>query len=65
MKEYKVLAASLSAVYKVGRFIVTSKEDACQQARIAYIQSKAGRTLNDVGQFRFFCVDKFMEEVDA
>ena len=62
MKEYKIMCSSMSATYSAGSFIASSQEEACQMARDEYRNSSLGRSLNDVGAFRFYTVSQFPYE---
>lgn len=62
MREYKVRASNMSATYNAGRFIAESPAEACEMARASYANSSLGRTMRDVGAFRFFVVDRFPHE---
>lgn len=62
MKEYKVMCSSMFATYSTGRFVASSAEEACQMARDNYRNSSVGRSLNDVGAFRFYTVSQFPYE---
>lgn len=61
MKEYKVMASSMSGTYSAGRFVAESDEHACELARNEY-HKKLGRALKDTGSFRFYTVSKFPHE---
>jgi len=56
MKEYKVMASSMTATYRAGRFVANSKEEAIRMAQDDYRKSELGRTLKDCGAFRFYVV---------
>jgi len=62
MKEYKVMCSNMSATYSAGRFVASSPEEACEMARDAYRNSSVGRTMKDVGAFRFYTVSQFPYE---
>lgn len=62
LREYKVMASSMTATYSAGRFCAESAADACEMAAQDYAQSNPGRTLHDAGAFRFYTVDKFPYE---
>jgi len=61
-KEYKVMASSFRGTYTAGRFVAASAADAIEAARANYRNSDLGRTMKDVGAFRFYTVDKFPHE---
>lgn len=54
----------MTASYNAGIWTANSAAEACEMAREDYRNSMAGRTLNDVGAFRFYTVDKFDHEKD-
>lgn len=54
MREYLVKASNFNATYTAGRFVADSPQDAIDQARDSYRRSPLGRSLNDVGGFRFY-----------
>lgn len=62
MREYKIMASSMIATYTAGRFIADSPAKAIQQAQEDYARSPLGRTMRDVGGFRFYIVDRFPHE---
>ena len=62
MREYKVMCSSMTATYSAGRFIAPTPEAACEMAREAYAKSVLGRSLRDVGAFRFYTVSQFPYE---
>jgi len=62
MREYKVMASSMTATYSAGRFFASSPREACQKAHDHYRDSQLGRMLKDVGAFRFYVVDRFPHE---
>ena len=59
MKEYKVMASSMTATYRAGRFVADSAAEAIEMARENYRNSQAGRTMNDIGAFRFYVVSEW------
>lgn len=61
-KEFKVMASSFIGTYTAGRFVAESAEDAIDQARQKYRDSQLGRTMQDVGAFRFYTVSEFPHE---
>lgn len=48
------MASSMSATYSAGMFCTETDAEAIEQARNAYRDSSLGRTLHDVGAFRFY-----------
>lgn len=62
MKQYKVMASSMTATYSAGIFVANSKDEAIEAAKDNYRNSSLGRQLKDVGSFRFYTVDKFPYE---
>lgn len=54
MRQYLVKASNLHATYTAGRFVADSPQDAIEQARDEYRRSPLGRSLNDIGGFRFW-----------
>ena len=62
MKQYKVMASSMTATYSAGKFMAKSAHDAIEMARENYRCSQLGQTLKDVGSFRFYTVDIESEE---
>ncbi len=65
MRPYKVMASSMTATYTAGTFCADSAAEACEQARNNYRDSQLGRTLKDVGAFRFYTVSQFPYEQDS
>lgn len=61
-KPYRVKASSMTATYTAGVFVADSAEDACEQARENYRRSDLGRTLRDVGAFRFYAQEARLAE---
>jgi 1,2-phenylacetyl-CoA epoxidase PaaB subunit len=59
MKEYKVMAANMYGTYRAGSFVASSKGEAIQMAKDRYRRSEAGRTMKDVGAFRFYTVNEW------
>ena len=51
MKVWRVTASSMFATYSAGVYTADTREDAIEQARDHYRQSRAGRAMNDVGAF--------------
>ena len=49
-----VKASSMSATYSAGVFCTATDGEAIEQAREAYQNSGLGRSLKDVGAFRFY-----------
>ena len=62
MREYKVMASSLTGTYTAGRFVASSAQEACEQAEQSYRNSMLGRTMKDAGSFRFYTVTEFPHE---
>lgn len=62
MREYKVMASSLSATYSAGKWCADSPEEACEMARENYANSGLGRACRDVGAFHFYTVSRFPHE---
>lgn len=56
MKQFKVMASSMTATYCAGTFTAKSAADAIEMARENYRNSSLGRQLKDVGSFRFYTV---------
>lgn len=54
MREFYVGAANFHGTYKAGRYVAETAQDAIDQARRDYANSPLGRSLHDVGAFRFF-----------
>ena len=57
MKLYKVAASSMTGTYSAGTFAAESKAEAIEKARKNYRNSGIGRSLNDVGAFRFYVTE--------
>jgi hypothetical protein len=51
---YKIGASNFHGTYDAGSFVAESKEEAIDKARNSYRNSSTGRSLNDVGAFRFY-----------
>lgn len=49
-----VKASSMTATYSAGIYCTDSDAEAIEQAREHYAQSSMGRTMRDVGAFRFY-----------
>ena len=64
MKEYKIMASSMTGTYTAGRHIADSPMGACEMARIAYRDSSLGQCLKDSGAYHFYVVQKFPHEQD-
>ena len=62
MKEFKVMSSNMSATYTAGKFIAETAAEAVKMARDGYRKSSLGKTLGDVGAFRFYVVDSFPHE---
>lgn len=62
LREYKVMASSMTATYTAGRWCAESPQQACEMARRDYQNSRLGMALKDAGGFRFYVVDKFPHE---
>ena len=58
MREYTVKASSMTGTYTAGKFCADSKQEACEMAREEYRNSSLGRTLKDVGAFRFYTLSE-------
>lgn len=56
-KLYRVKASSMVATYTAGTFVADSPAEACEMARDHYRDSDLGRTLKDVGAFRFYATE--------
>ena len=54
MREYLVKASNMRATYAVGRFTANSPEEAKSAAIDSYRNSSLGRSLKDVGAFKFW-----------
>ena len=65
MKEYKIMASSMTGTYTAGRHIANSPAEACEMARIAYRDSSLGRCLKDAGAYHFYVVQKFPYEEES
>ena len=64
MREYKIMASSMTGTYSAGRHCANSAAEACEMARIAYRDSILGRTQRDAGAYRFYTVSKFPYEYE-
>lgn len=64
LREYKVMASSMTATYSAGRFVAASPAEACEMARKEYCDNSLGRQLEDAGAFRFYTVSQFPHERD-
>ncbi len=62
MRQFKVMASSMTATYSAGIFTAKSAADAIEMARENYQNSSLGRQLKDVGSFRFYTVSAEDEE---
>ena len=62
MKQYTIMASSMTATYSAGKFMAKSAQEAIEMARENYRRSQLGQTLKDVGSFRFYTVDIESEE---
>jgi hypothetical protein len=56
-----VKASSLSATYAAGIYVTASDAEAVELARDAYRDSQLGRTMKDVGAFRFYVAGRGKE----
>jgi len=61
MIEYKVMASSMIATYRAGKFSAGSPDAAVRLAKQAYRASPLGRELKDVGAFRFYVVSDWLD----
>jgi len=61
MKEYKVMASSMIATYRAGKYVAGNKAEAIQMAKEKYRNSIIGRELRDVSAFRFYIVDDWTD----
>jgi hypothetical protein len=57
VKVYRVKASSMTATYTAGVYAANSPQEACEQAQEEYRRSDLGRTLRDVGAFRFYATE--------
>ncbi len=64
MKEFKVMASSMSATYTSGKFVAETADEAIQLAKENYRNGSLGKSLKDVGAFRFYVVDSYPYESD-
>ena len=62
MKQYKVMASSMMATYSAGKSMAKSAQEAVEMARENYRRSELGRSMKDVGSFRFYTVAIESEE---
>jgi hypothetical protein len=63
-KLYRVKASSMTATYTVGTFVADSPEEACEKGREDYRRSDVGRSLRDVGAFRFYANEARLADED-
>ena len=57
MKEYKVMASSMTGTYRAGAFIASNPAEAIQMAKDNYRRSSG--YMNDLGAFHFYVVSEW------
>lgn len=62
MKVYSIGASSFHGTYSAGRFVADSVEEAIEKAKEQYRNSPLGRSLKDVGAFRFYVTKEERDE---